>query len=157
MVFLRLGGKAIIMKIKLLHREAVIPRKATTGSVGYDLSSVEDVSIEGWSRSLVKTGISIRGGIPEGCYLRIAPRSGLALKNGIHIGAGVVDRDYRGEIGIVVFNLSNDLFEVRKGQRIAQLIVERVVEDIEVMEEEGGEETHEEHTDRGHGGFGSTD
>jgi dUTP pyrophosphatase len=62
---------------------------------------------------------------PKGCYIRIAPRSGLALKKGIQIGAGVIDPDYTGEIGVVVFNQGKDNFEVRPGDKIAQIILEQ--------------------------------
>jgi dUTP pyrophosphatase len=76
------------------------------------------------TRSLIKTGIAIE--IPEGFYGRIAPRSGLALKHGIDVLAGVIDSSYRGEIGVVLFNTDqNQSFSIKAGDRIAQLIIER--------------------------------
>ena len=73
---------------------------------------------------VVKTGISIA--VPEGCYGRIAPRSGLAVKKFIDVGAGVIDADYRGEVGVVLFNHSEEDFKVKPGDRIAQLILEKI-------------------------------
>jgi len=89
---------------------------------------------------------------PEGTYARIAPRSGLAWRHGIQVGAGVVDSDYTGEVKVVLFNQDPSLpFEVRRGYRIAQLIFERVEIPLEVTEE-----TDIPATERGDGGFGST-
>ena len=89
--------------------------------------------------------------MPVGTYGRIAPRSGLAVKNGISTGAGVVDRDYTGEVKVVLFNHGENDFEVKVGDRVAQLILERIVEDAEVVVVESLEESA-----RGAGGFGST-
>lgn len=85
-----------------------------------------------------------------GCYGRIAPRSGLAWKNHIDVGAGVIDEDYRGNIGVVLFNHSDQEFKVTKGDRIAQLICQRI--DYPVLQEV----TNLDNTSRGAGGFGST-
>lgn len=88
--------------------------------------------------------------LPQQCYGRIAPRSGLAAKNFIDVGAGVVDEDYRGNIGVVMFNHADTAFEVKKGDRIAQLICERIfyptIEEVDKLSD----------TVRGAGGFGST-
>ena len=88
--------------------------------------------------------------LPENCYGRIAPRSGLTVKHALDVGAGVVDEDYRGEIKVVMFNLSNEDFLVTKGMRIAQLVCERIwypsIEKVDSVDE----------TKRGEGGFGST-
>lgn len=88
--------------------------------------------------------------ISSGCYGRIAPRSGLAWKNHIDVGAGVIDEDYRGNIGVVLFNHSNEDFKVIKGDRIAQLICQRI--EYPVLQEV----TNLDNTSRGAGGFGST-
>ena len=72
----------------------------------------------------MKTGISIA--VPDGCYGRIAPRSGLAVKNYIDVGAGVIDADYRGEVGVVLFNHYDEDFHIKKGDRFAQLILEQI-------------------------------
>ena len=94
------------------------------------------------------TGLSIS--FPAGLYARIAPRSGLALKKFMDVGAGVVDADYRGEVGVVLFNHGDQDFEVKMGDRIAQLILEQI-STPEVVEVSGLDETV-----RGTGGFGST-
>ena len=97
---------------------------------------------------VVKTDIQIE--LPEGCYGRIAPRSGLAAKNFIDVGAGVVDEDYRGNLGVVMFNHSDLEFAIAKGDRIAQLICERIfyptLEEVKTLTD----------TKRGADGFGST-
>ena len=86
-------------------------------AVGYDLVSAEDVSVKAKNKYLVSTGLSMA--IPEGYYGRVAPRSGLAVKNFIDVGAGVLDPDYRGEVKVLLFNFSEVDFEVKKGDRIA--------------------------------------
>ena len=96
----------------------------------------------------MKTRISIQ--FPIGLYARIAPRSGLALKKFINVGAGVVDADYRGEVGVVLFNHGDQDFEVKMGDRIAQLILEKI--STPAVEEVSGLDD----TVRGSGGFGST-
>ena len=87
---------------------------------------------------------------PPGTYGRVAPRSGLTVKNGIHVGAGVIDADYRGPVGVVLFNLGQEDFVIQVGDRIAQLILEKVciatVEEVDELDS----------TVRGSGGFGST-
>jgi dUTP pyrophosphatase len=91
--------------------------------------------------------------VPADCYARIAPRSGLAVKHGIDIGAGVVDSDYLGIVGVVMFNTGDNDFQVNAGDRIAQLICERIY--TPVWEEVSSLANFEE-TERGDGGFGST-
>lgn len=88
--------------------------------------------------------------MPEGTYGRVAPRSGLAWKNFIDVGAGVIDQDYRGNVGVILFNHSDTPFEIKKGDRIAQLILERIVHPVVVEADTLSD------TDRGAGGFGST-
>lgn len=136
------------LKVKKLTKEACIPTRGSGGAVGYDLYSVDDVVVPPTHRALVSTGIAIV--VPAGVYGRVAPRSGLAIRNGIQIGAGVIDPDYTGEVKVVLFNHSHADFLIKKGDRIAQLILERCetprVEEIGALEE----------TERGAGGFGST-
>jgi dUTP pyrophosphatase len=96
----------------------------------------------------VSTGISIS--IPTNTYFRIAPRSGLAYKNGIDVLAGVIDSDYRGEVKVLLINLSKDVFSIARGDRIAQGILEHITI-AEVVETDTLIDT-----DRGAGGFGST-
>ena len=118
-------------------------------SAGFDLASACDTMVvPAKGKALVKTDLAIA--VPEGTYGRIAPRSGLAWKNHIDVGAGVIDADYRGNVGVVLFNHSEVDLTVNKGDRVAQLVLERIS-----MDEAAGVESLEE-TERGAGGFGST-
>ena len=139
-----------MLHVKKLIPEAKLPVRATQGSAGYDLSAVDSRTILPGERDLVATGISLK--LPEGVYGRIAPRSGLAVRNGINVGAGVIDSDYTGEIKVVIFNHDKvNPFVIKAGDRIAQLVLEKIecpkVKEISKIDE----------TDRGAGGFGSTD
>lgn len=110
--------------------------------------SAADVVIPAQGKVIVPTDLSIA--LPEGTYGRVAPRSGLAVKHHLDVGAGVVDADYRGPLGVVMFNFSQSDYQVKEGDRIAQLIVERIMTPA-VMEVDDLD-----NTDRGAGGFGST-
>ena len=99
-----------------------IPSRATPGSIGYDLQSVVNTSIPPQSRKAISLGFSIA--IPPGLYGHIAPRSGLALNRGIDVTAGVIDPDYRGEVKVVLVNSSQKKFDIKEGDKIAQLIFE---------------------------------
>jgi len=138
------------LQVKRLSQDAFIPTKGSDGAAGYDLYAAHDCIIEPQSKALIKTDLAIA--VPYGCYGRIAPRSGFSWKMHTDIGAGVIDSDYRGNVGVVVFNLSNKEVMVTKGDRIAQLILERICHAniVEVLDGELGE------TQRGDGGFGST-
>ena len=137
-------------RVARLHPDAILPKRQTPGSAGYDLCTIADVTLEAGKRHTIRTGLIME--IPRGCYGRIAPRSGLAVKFGLDTMAGVIDSDYRGEIGIVAVNLGQADVSFKRGDRIAQLILERcytpVVTPISVEDLTG--------TDRGKGGFGST-
>ena len=136
------------LRVKRHSPAAVLPTRATEGSAGYDICSAWDGHVMPGGRTLVDTELSIE--IPSGHYGRLAPRSGLAVKRGINIGAGVIDADYRGKLAVVVFNHSNELFDVRSGDRIAQLIIEKIsTPEVEEVDEHTA-------TKRGDGGFGST-
>tara|TARA_B100000287_G_scaffold287272_1_gene270762 strand:+ start:464 stop:880 length:417 start_codon:yes stop_codon:yes gene_type:complete len=137
-----------MLKFKLLSEDATLPTRATIGSAGLDLYASEETSISSGSRRVVKTDLSLA--VPMGTYARIAPRSGLAFKHGIDVCAGVVDSDYRGPLGVVLSNLSDKTFEIKKGDRIAQLIIEQIaiLDPVEVDSLDS--------TTRGSGGFGST-
>ncbi|CAE7811099.1 DUT, partial [Symbiodinium microadriaticum] len=125
-----------------------MPIPGSKYSAGYDLSSAEETIVPSRGKALVKTDIAIS--IPENTYARIAPRSGLAVKKFLDVGAGVVDYDYRGSVGVVLFNHSEEDFPISRGDRIAQLILERIsMADIKEVEELVA-------TERGEGGFGST-
>lgn len=116
-----------------LRPDAIIPSKATPGSIGLDLHSVEPYVILPGQRVVVSTGLQVL--LPDGVYGRIAPRSGLAVKHGLNVGAGVVDPDYTGEIRVVLFNHDEHTpFIIRPGYRIAQLILERALDVTSVNE-----------------------
>eukprot|EP01084_Bolivina_argentea_P184446 318104_1 len=137
------------LRVKKLTDNAVIPNKGSKLAAGFDLVSAYDLVIPARGKALAKTDIAMA--IPEGCYGRIAPRSGLAWKHMIDIGAGVIDADYRGNVGVVMFNLSDNEFKVEKGMRVAQLILERHEWRAEIEEVDDLDDTQ-----RGSGGYGST-
>lgn len=134
--------------VKRLSEHAVLPTRGSSGAAGYDLASAVDTTIPARGRAVVSTDLSIA--IPSGTYARVAPRSGLAVKHFIDTGAGVVDEDYRGTVGVVLFNHSETDYQVKRGDRIAQLILERIMTP-EVVEVDNLDATV-----RGAGGFGST-
>lgn len=140
-----------LLKFAKLTTNAFAPTRGSPLSAGYDLYAAYDAEVPVGHRVLVKTDLQIS--IPENTYGRVAPRSGLAYKKGIDVGAGVIDADYRGNVGVLLFNLDfmkNEVFTVKKGDRIAQLVIER----IELLELEELESLDD--TVRGAGGFGST-
>jgi|TARA_R110002050_G_scaffold220860_1_gene356690 dUTP pyrophosphatase len=136
------------LQIKRLTLDATLPTRASPGSVGYDLYSLNDLIIQPNSRDIVSTGVCAT--IPLGCYGRIAPRSGLTVKYGIHVGAGVIDPDYTGELKVCLFNLGSVPFEIKQGERIAQLILEKcstpLIQEVNELQK----------TMRANRGFGST-
>jgi dUTP pyrophosphatase len=103
--------------VKKLVEKARLPIIGSIHAAGYDLHSIEDTVVPAKGKALVGTGLAF--GIPEGNYGRIAPRSGLAAKNFIDVGAGVIDSDYRGEVKVLLFNFSDVEFKVAEGDRIA--------------------------------------
>ena len=113
-----------MFKVQLKHPNAKVPIRADEGCAGYDLSAVEDIIIPSRTHRMVETGISIQ--FPRDCYGRIAPRSGLAAKYAIDVLAGVVDSSFRGTLKVILMNNSPDEFVVKSGDRIAQLIFERI-------------------------------
>lgn len=139
-----------ILKFKKLVPEALLPTKADTGSACYDISSVDDVDIPPHSRVLVHTGLSWEA--PSSVEMQIRPRSGLALKHGITVlnTPGTVDSSYRGEIGVILYNTTDQIYTVHKGDRIAQAKFGKV-EEYRIMETDDIGET-----ERGDGGFGHT-
>ena len=136
------------LRVKKLSEDATLPTRGSGGAVGYDLYSTHEVLIPPTHRALVGSGVAIV--LPVGCYGRVAPRSGLAVKHGIQVGAGVIDPDYTGEVKVVLFNHGHADFQVNKGDRIAQLILEKC-DTPEVVEIGAVEDT-----ERGSKGFGST-
>jgi dUTP pyrophosphatase len=137
------------MKIKRTNINSHLPTRGSKYAAGYDLYSCTNLILYPKERRLVNTGIILE--IPDGYYGRIAPRSGLALKQGIDVLAGVIDSDYRGEIGVILYNTDNNMpFHIKAGDRIAQIIFEKCF--YFVFEEESKVED----SIRGSGGFGST-
>lgn len=133
------------------HANARVPAKADDGSAGYDLCSVQDYVIAGKSQAMIDTGLCFA--MPADCYGRIAPRSGLAAKYGIDVMAGVVDSSYRGVVKVILYNHGDDVFFVKTGDRVAQLIFERIyTPELEVVEDFDALGI----TKRGKGGFGSS-
>ena len=134
--------------IKKLSPNAITPTRASPGSVGYDLYSTETMSIGARERGIVCTGIAAT--IPVGVYGRVAPRSGLSVKHGIQTGAGVIDPDYTGELKVILFNHGTERFDIKQGDRIAQLILEKcdtpLIEEVQEIND----------TQRGTKGFGSS-
>ena len=138
------------LKFKRIHPDAVLPAYAHPSDAGMDVRSVADVTIPRFGRALVPTGLVAL--LPSGYEIQVRPRSGLALKKGVTVlnSPGTIDSGYRGEIGVVLANFGEEAFAVKKGDKIAQLVIasvtQAVVEDTDALDE----------TDRGAGGFGST-
>lgn len=141
------------MKVQIVNRSAYpTPAYATEKSAGMDLKAniAEPVTLGPLDRAMIPTGLFIA--LPDGTEAQVRPRSGLAAKHGISVlnAPGTVDADYRGEIKVILVNLSNEPFVVDPGERIAQLVVARYEkvewDEVEVLDE----------TERGAGGFGST-
>ena len=136
------------IKVKKLNPDAKLPRYSHKGDAGADLYSIEDKILRPMERYGFHTGISME--IPEAYVGLIKDRSGLAVKNGLHTLAGVIDSEYRGEIGVVLINLGQEDFEIKGGDRIAQLLIQKV-ENAEFTEADELSDTA-----RKQGGFGST-
>ena len=140
----------VTFKVKTVNCNARIPFKSYPGSAGYDIFSIESVTIAPGSRLLIRTGVSLE--VPEYYYIRVAPRSGLSVR-GIDVGAGVIDSSYRGEVKVLLINNSKEFYNVQEGDRIAQLIMERCGNaDITILEEYDELSMSE----RGENGFGSS-
>lgn len=140
----------VTFKVKTINCNARIPFKSYPGSAGYDIFSIESVTIAPGSRLLVRTGVSLE--VPEYYYIRVAPRSGLSVR-GIDVGAGVIDSSYRGEVKVLLINNSKEFYNVQEGDRIAQLIMERCGNaEISVLEYYDELSMSE----RGQNGFGSS-
>ena len=136
---------------RLPHGEGLaLPAYATEGAAGMDVLAAEDVTLAPGGRHAVATGLAVA--IPPGYEIQVRPRSGLALKHGVTVPntPGTIDSDYRGELKVIVINLGADDFAIRRGDRIAQLVLAPVTQaswlEVEYLDE----------TARGEGGFGST-
>ncbi|GAA5936088.1 hypothetical protein JCM3775_003576 [Rhodotorula graminis] len=134
--------------VQRLVDAAKMPARGSALAAGYDLAAAEAKVVPAQGKALISTGLAIA--VPEGTYGRIAPRSGLASKHMIDTGAGVIDADYRGEVKVLLFNHAKEDFQVNAGDRVAQLILERIVTP------EPQEVASLADTERGAGGFGST-
>ncbi|MFA5556270.1 MAG: dUTP diphosphatase [Flavobacteriaceae bacterium] len=141
------------MKINIINKsEHALPKYETVASAGMDLRAnlTESITLKPLERVLVKTGLFME--LPVGFEAQVRPRSGLALKKGITVlnSPGTIDADYRGEIGVILINLSNEDFIIENGERIAQLVVAKYQQSEFIEVNELSE------TSRGAGGFGST-
>jgi len=140
-----------IKLFRLAHGQGLpLPRYASDDAAGLDISAAEDLTLHPGQRHAVATGFAIE--IPSGHEVQVRPRSGLAIKHGITClnTPGTIDSDYRGEVKVILINLGQDPFEVRRGERIAQLVPAPVLRADFIEASELGE------TARGSGGFGST-
>ena len=142
--------RAVILKVKKLAGDAILPQYAHPGDAGLDLFSNERADIGPGESRLVKTGIAIE--LPAGTEAQVRPRSGLAAKHRITVlnAPGTVDEGYRGEVGVILINHGKSAFVVEKGMKIAQMVVQPVLT-VDVVE--AGELSD---TARSTGGFGST-
>ncbi|MBU1782069.1 dUTP diphosphatase [bacterium] len=139
-----------LIKIKRLCSFTQIPQYAHTGDSGADLHAIEDCLLQPFERKAIPTGLCVE--IPDGFELQVRPKSGLALDSGITVlnTPGTIDSTYRGEIKVILINLSSEIYQIKKGQKIAQVVVSPVIQ-AEFREVEELSESK-----RGTGGFGST-
>ena len=122
------------IKFKKVHDEAKTPTRGSAQAAGQDLYSVEERIVPARGQQVIDTGIAIA--IPSEAYGRIAPRSGLAVKAAISVGAGVIDSDYHGSLKVLLVNNADNDFKVHKGDRIAQLIFEQIlVNNLELVDD----------------------
>lgn len=141
-------GEEEVLLVKKLTEFATLPVRGSPQAAGFDLAAAYDIVVPAGGKAIAKTDLAMK--IPSTCYGRIAPRSGLAWKKHIDVGAGVIDADYRGNVGVVLFNHAKEDLVVNRGDRVAQLVLEKIsmapvmeVDDLDA-------------TERGAGGFGST-
>lgn len=145
------GGPVGVQVKRLPHGDGLdLPAYATAGAAGMDVLSAEDVTLDPGARHAVSTGLSVA--IPDGYEIQVRPRSGLAFKFGVTVPntPGTIDSDYRGELKVLMINHGTEPFPIKRGERIAQLVLAPVVQaawqEVDVLDD----------TVRGSGGFGST-
>lgn len=140
----------MILRFKRIHPDAVLPAYAHPSDAGMDVRSVDDMTLAPGKRALVHTGLVML--LPPMFEAQVRPRSGLALKHGVTVlnTPGTIDSGYRGEVGVILINLGDADFVIKKGDKIAQIVIAPVTQP-EVVETAEIDET-----DRGAGGFGST-
>ena len=138
------------VRFRKVHPDAALPSYAHPSDAGMDVRSVEDLTIAPGRRALVHTGLVML--LPPMYEAQVRPRSGLALKSGITVlnTPGTIDSGYRGEVGVILVNFGDTDFQVKKGDKVAQIVIAPVVQ-AQVVETSEVDET-----DRGAGGFGST-
>jgi len=142
-------NKMLKIKIQKISEDAIIPSYAHSDDAGMDLFSIKDYILKPGHRCLVKTGLKME--VPNGYEAQIRPKSGLTLRDGITVlnTPGTIDAGYRGEIGVIVINHSSKPYKIEKGQKIAQMVFNKI-EKAKFVSEKLGK------TKRGEGGFGST-
>ena len=144
-----LGVNPFVLGFIKTHPDATLPTSNHSDDSGYDVTAVEDTLIPARGRAQVPTGLEFAN-IPVGSWVRIENRSGLGFKKGITCFNGIIDTSYRGSAGVMVFNNTDDDYQVKKGDRIAQLVVYPLIKpDVEFMETKT-------ETERGDKGFGSS-
>lgn len=138
-----------VLRFKQLDPQAVLPKRGSALAAGLDICSIEGVELPAKQRAMVRTGLAVA--IPPGFYGRVAPRSGLAAKNGLDVLAGVIDSDYRGEICCILYNTGDEVISLPAGSKICQLVIEKIITPEATWVVDLDE------TARGAAGFGSTD
>jgi len=142
------AGRMDVLFFKKLDPRATLPTRGSASSAGLDIYSIEDFTIGPGQRLVARSGLSVA--VPEGFYGRVAPRSGLAVKHGLDVLAGVIDADYRGELLCALYNSGDEPISLPAKSKICQLIIEKIATPAATWAEELTE------TARGAGGFGST-
>lgn len=136
------------IRVKKLSDTATIPTRGSQVAAGWDLYASQETVVPARGKAIIATDIAIA--VPVGYYGRVAPRSGMAWKKHTDIGAGVIDADYRGPVGVVMFNHSDEDLLIEVGDRVAQLVIEQIsmapLTEVESLDD----------TERGEGGYGST-
>ena len=141
-------AKLRLLSFKRLDSRATLPSRGSASAAGLDIYAIEALAIQVGERVLARTGLAVA--IPEGYYGRLAPRSGLATRQGLDTLAGVIDADYRGEIGCLLYNAGNQTIHLAAQSKICQLIIEKIITPEAAWAEDISD------TERGSGGFGST-
>ena len=145
--FLEMSSSSLMRFVKLsIHAQTLT--RGSPKAAGLNLYSASSTTVPSRGKELIRTSLQIQ--LPDGCYGTIAPRSGLALYHHVHVGGGVIDRDFRGNVGVLIYNHSDTSFIITQGERIAQLICEKIsyptIEEVQSLDI----------TELGADGFGST-
>lgn len=136
------------IRVKKLSETATMPTRGSASAAGWDLYASQECVVPARGKAIIATDIAIA--VPAGYYGRVAPRSGMAWKHHTDIGAGVVDSDYRGAVGVVMFNHADDDLQIAVGDRVAQLVIEQIsIAPLTLVDDLDS-------TERGEGGYGST-